>query len=149
MTTAGSVTIDRSALSLPSLIIGGTQTSQGIYLASDGLTAVSRTFSRLIAQSPDFHGGVAYSATLEPSALPMHVYAASSTTAGVKALLDSLTQAVQAQWSYDVTVAVDGTTQTWSCSPGDVTPDPWTAPFVDAHVLGISLSLPIDIPVPS
>lgn len=114
MTTV--VSIDRSSLSLAALTIDDT-TAAPYMLMVDGLGRPAITW-RLTSMpdSADAHGTEYIAAVKEQSSLPLRVMVRAGTSAALNTAVTDLEDALS-QFSYTVTVTVDGVAKTWSCSP--------------------------------
>lgn len=116
MTATASVSIDRSSLSLAALTIAGTSGST-YFLAGEGLgsPSISRR-NTYMPDNPFIHGSELIGSVKEQSSLPLTVQVQASDAAGLDTALSDLYDALD-QFSYSVTVTVDGVAKTWSCDP--------------------------------
>lgn len=144
MTAIGTVTIDRSGLSLSDLVID-TEGFGTYYVDKGGLGRVGRTPRETVATSSPFvHGQSRTSVVLEESTLSLavRVQAASSSAldAAVVALEDALFQFV-----YDVTVVVDGVTKVWTAYPATIDSTDGLVAFerVQAFHEDLAVSIPV------
>lgn len=144
MSARGTVTIDRSSLSLADLVID-TEGFSTYAVSVDGLGRVGKTPRETFADaSPFVHGQLRTAVVREESALTLLVTvngtSASDLATKVAALEDALDQFV-----YTVTVAVDGVSKAWTAYQattqsvdGLEKPERWAAFFDD-----LSISIPV------
>lgn len=117
MTTIAQVSIDRSSLSLGALVISSTPTDTYVLTGAGlGRPGISWRYTYAPA-NPYIHGSALLGAVKDQSSLPLEVLVQSNTAANLDAAIKTLTDALD-QFSYDVTVTVDGVAKTWSCDPG-------------------------------
>ena len=112
------VSIDRSSLpgTLSPLLV--TDDDATYRLTLDGLGEPGYTWrERLMPDSADVHGSELVAAVLERTSLPLEVIVMASSSAALKTAMTALRDAVW-QFSYPVTVTVDGQSETWAgCGP--------------------------------
>lgn len=140
MSTA-SVTFDRTSLSLGALVIN--DSSSTYRLTPDGLGDPAMTWR--LQQMPDseaIHGTEYTAASLQQSSLELEVIVMGTSAANLRVNRDALTAALS-QFTYDVTVTVDGVSDAWSCAPGS-----WAAGQVRHEMAAALLQiLKVSIPV--
>lgn len=138
-----SVTFTRAALSLPDLAVGD-HPGDGLWIGEDGVGAVGWDFRRTYA--PDsgwFSGKGLLAAVREASTLPLTVYAQAASSAELDALKAEL-EAAAAQWSYTVTVTVDGIATTYNCEPAIPQWGPVDSGMVRLHMARCQLVIPVN-----
>lgn len=115
-----SLTIDRASLSLSDLVIGNDPTGADFWIDS----TIYPQFSPRVTYAPDsayVAGKKLLAATLDAAVLPAVIYAQAATSAALATLRAELEAAVS-QFSYTVTLTVDGVAQSW---PADFTWPIW------------------------
>lgn len=141
-----SLTFDRSALELDDLVIDGDPFAGSFHLPEDGLEWPAFKFRYGYApESRDVPGRTLLAAVLDASSLPAVIYAHADTTAALKAAQAELEAAVS-QWSYDVTLTVDGQSWTWAADPSWPSWGPIDSGMVRARLSRASLVIPINPP---
>lgn len=146
MSSTASVTIARTALSLPDLVIN--DTSSTYRLTPDGLGEPGMTW-RLTAMpdSADTHGTEYIAGALEQTSLPLKVLVMGADAAAVRTARNALTAALS-QWDYTIAVVVDGQSATWSCAPGSWSlADGVQYAMVAAQLEVMTISVPV-YPIP-
>jgi hypothetical protein len=139
-----SVTFTRPIVGGGDLVITNDPTAGTMHLPEDWLVRPDFDFRRTYAPTGPFTPGQQIlSAVLEASTLPLVILCHSTTTALLRAAEATLTAAV-GQFAYDVTVTVDGQTETWAADPswphfGDV-----DSGMVAAHISRAVLTIPIN-----
>jgi hypothetical protein len=109
------VSIDRSSLTLAALVIADDGATY--QLTKDGLgePGISwRTTS--MPDSQDVHGSEPLSHVKEQTSIPLEVMVKAASSSALKTAVTALKKALS-QFSYPVTVTVDGVADTWSASP--------------------------------
>lgn len=146
MSTA-TVSIDRSALSLSPLVIADDGATYRLTERGLGRPGVTWRMGAM-PDSADVHGTEYISAAKEQSSLPLEVAVTASTTSALSAAVVALEAAVS-QFSYDVTVTVDGVGRTWSCGPASYASanGAFDAGMVAAHFDVLSITIPV-YPIP-
>ena len=138
------VTVTRTALSLPDLVITNDPQAGDFWLPEEGLQEPDGDYRiTYMPDHPDVHGKEKLSAVLEHDALPLVVYTKSTTGAGVRTNKNVLNAAF-GQWSYGITVNVDG--DSWGTFSADPHRPRWGAVdsgMVRAHLAKASLVVPI------
>lgn len=114
MTT--SVSFDRTALVLSPLVVGTFTPAATYWLPADGLSRADFTMRRTYAPDGDVPGKVKLQAVPDAGTLPLTVYVQADTSANLEAAMDELTDAAT-QWSYDITVTIDGVSHTYQADP--------------------------------
>lgn len=116
MSVTATVSIDRSSLSLSALTISSNST--GTYtLTENGLGRPAITArTHYASESPYFHGSTHVAVTKDQSALPLEVLVQAASSTALDTAINALDAALW-QFTYDVTVTVDGVAKVWSCSP--------------------------------
>lgn len=137
-----SVSIDRTSLSLSALVIND-YPGAGLWLPEDALQRPAKA-QRLTyaADSPFVHGSLLTSAVLLQSSLPMSVKAGAATTAALEDLMDEL-EAALFQFTYDVTVTVDGSPRVWRADPADIGWGTIDSGEVAARIATASVTIPV------
>ena len=144
MSTA-SASLDRSALGKAALSIF----PGGVYrFTPDGLgtPAVSWRIDKA-PDVPGVHGSEALAAAKEESSLPWTVLVMAASREGVGMAFDDLAEALD-QWSYPVTVTVDGASRTWQAGPANYSRGPILSAEQDAFLCTVTVSIPV-YPIPS
>lgn len=113
------VSIDRSALSLSPLVLSGTAGAQPLAVASYQEPAIMHRI-RYAPQSDYIHGSLALGSVLDHTLLQFDVFPdAAATESAARTALVTLRVALN-QFSYAVTVTINGVAETWRCDPGSV-----------------------------
>lgn len=146
MTAIGTVTIDRSGMpgSLAALAI--TTDNSGTYtLGQGGLGRVGRIpRATLATASPFVNGQARTSVVLDESSIALLVRVQSTTSSGLNTAVVAL-EAALFQFSYTVTVVVDGVTKVYDAYPATVqSTDGLTS---HERVIGFFEDLAVSIPV--
>ena len=111
-----SLTISRTSLSLADLVIDQDST-QPFWLPEDGLEEPDNDWRiNYMPDHPDVHGKEKLSAVLEHSAIPAVVYTKAADVATLAAQKAALAAAL-GQWSYTVTLNLNGATYAYSADP--------------------------------
>lgn len=143
--TAISVAFDRTTLSLSTLTV--TNTPGGTYwIPSEGTEwpKFARRKTRAPA-SPYLSGpGVLLAKVADGGTLPLTVYASGATTAALETAKDALQAAVD-QWSYTLTLTIDGTARAFiaECSDEEITWGEINPGMVRAKIARGSLVVPL------
>lgn len=112
-----SVSIDRSSLSLAALV--ATDNDATYRIAMDGLGEPGITWRKTsMPDSQDTHGTEYVSAVKEQTSIPLSVIVMAASSAALKTARDALFDALS-QFTYMVTVTVDGVAETWDAGPAD------------------------------
>src|SRR3954468_11821794 len=144
MTVLGTVTIDRSGMSLSDLVID-TDGFGTYYLDKAGLGRVGRTpRETFAAPSPFVHGQLRTAVGLEESALVIVVRVQAATSSALATAVAALEDALF-QFIYEVTVVVDGVTRVWTAAPAVVQSVDGLTAF--ERVTGFHEDLSISIPI--
>lgn len=115
MTT--SVSFDRSSLSLSPLVVGLYSLSATYFLAGDGVFRADFAMRRGYAPDSSYIPGKRLlTAVADAGTLPVVIYVQSDSTTDLQAAMDVLTTAAT-QWSYDVTLTIDGVAKTYQADP--------------------------------
>lgn len=139
-----SVTFTRAALSLPDLTIADNPFAASLWVPEDGVGAVGWDFRRTYAPDSGWQGGKGLLAAVrEASTLPLTIYATAATSAALATVKDSL-EAAAAQWSYTVTVTVDGVSESYNCEPAIPQWGPVDSGMVRAHMARCQLVIPVN-----
>lgn len=134
------VSVSRASLGLGTLSIPDFPVA-GLWIPEDGLTRPARAWARQTASSPLTHGSVVTRATLEQTSINLSVYAQGASTGALVALQDTL-EAAFAQFSYAVTITVDGSAKEYTCDPADVSWGELSAPEAKAFLSRATLTIP-------
>lgn len=137
------VTIDRSTLSLPDLVIGTNPASSDIYLPEDGLNRIDFDYRRTYADGSSYAPRALVAAILEPTNLQLVVYCHAATSAALATVEGTLTTALS-QWAYDVTVTIDGVSQTVTGEPTRPAFGAVESGMVKAFLSRATLSIPVN-----
>lgn len=141
-----SLTFDRSSLSLADLVISTHPNSGALYLPEGGVTrpVFSTRYTRTPQSAYEDGNGDLLAAVREATDLPVTIYAHGEDTAALEAAKAALEAAV-AQWSYDLTLTVDGAAVTYSAEILlDVPWGPVDSGLVRAHMAVASFSIPLN-----
>lgn len=142
-----SVTFDRSALELPPLVIGRLP-SAGVplWLPEDGVSEPDFAFRIFYAEDSAYvPGRQALAAVLDASTLPLVVKARGESGVALRAA-KGLLEAASSQWAYEVTVNIDGATQTFPADPCWPSWGRVDSGAVKAGIATASLSIPVNPP---
>lgn len=142
-----SVTFDRTALGLDPLVIGQLPTaSVPLWLPEDGLTEPDFNFRILYAEESAYlPGRQALAAVLDAASLPLVVKATGTSGTALRAA-KALLEAAASQWAYEVTVNIDGATQTFPADPAWPTWGAVDSGAVKGGIATCSLSIPVNPP---
>lgn len=135
-----SLTIDRSALTLPDLVIGN-DPSAGLWLPEDGFTRPGKAWNRTVVRSSFGHGAVQTRATLEQASINATIYAQGATTAALRTKQAELEDALF-QWIFSATITEDGQALTYECDCADVGWGEADSGMVRAHLARASVTIP-------
>lgn len=139
-----SVTFTRAALSLANLVIPDNPFSGDFHVPEDGVGAVDWDLRRGYAPDPAWRPGkTLLSYVREASSLPLVIYAHAATSAALATAKTEL-EAAALQWSYDVTVTVDGVTEVFHCEPAIPRWAPFDSGMVRAHMARCNLVIPVN-----
>jgi hypothetical protein len=144
------VSIDRTSLSLSALVIADASTPLATYvLTGSGLGRPAVTWRETYApDNPYISGRTLLGAVKEQSSLPLEVLVQASTSAALDTAVQELADAVW-QFSYDVTVTIDGLAKVWTCTPAAVAPSSGNEVAVKwlQHIDVLQLTIPV-YPIP-
>lgn len=145
MSTA-EVSIDRSSLSLAALVVSDDGATYQI--KQDGLTRPGITWRLTAApDSADVHGTEYVAAVKEQTSLPLDVIVKAASSAALDTACVALEDALS-QFSYPVTVTVDGVAKVWSSSPAAWSYSrPTDLAEVQQHFTVMTLTIPV-YPIP-
>ena len=136
-----SVTFERSGADL---VIPDNPFSGGLHIDEGGVGAVGWDFRRGYAPDPSWRGGkTLLSFVREATTLPLTIYAHAATSAALAAVKAEL-EAAAAQWSYDVTVTIDGVSEVFHCEPAIPQWGAADSGMVRAHLARASLVIPVN-----
>jgi hypothetical protein len=140
-----SLTFDRTSLSLPPLVVTSNPHGTTLHIPEDGLTWPAFGTRRTYApDSPHEPGRVLLAAVADATELPVTIYAHADTTAALEVAQAEL-EAACAQWSYDLTLTVDGAAHVYRAEI--VLGVPWgpiDSGMVRAHMARTSFSIPLN-----
>lgn len=144
--TTFSVTFDRTSLSLGDLVAGAPSSSSDYWLPSAGISwpKFSRRKTRAPAP-PHIAGDGALLARVAGMGLfPLTVYATGDTTAEVETAKAALQAAVD-QWTYDLTLEVDGVSQSFTaeCVEDEIDWGEIDSGMVRAHICRGTVNIPL------
>ena len=140
--TVWQVTFDRSSLSLPDLVISSTPGGT-FWLPEDGFARPARALRKTYAPDSAYASGRQLLAAVEDAAeVPLTIYAQASSAALLEAAVNELEEAL-GQWSYDLTVAVDGQARTYHA---EIVRPAWfqDSGMVKAHMARATVSVPVN-----
>jgi hypothetical protein len=138
------VTITRAALSLADLVINDHPGDGSLYVPEDGVGAVGWDFRRTYAPDSGWQSGKGLLAAVrEASTLPLTIYAHASTSAALATAKATL-EAAASQWAYDVTVTVDGVSETYHAEPAIPQWGALDSGMVHAHLARCQLVIPVN-----
>jgi hypothetical protein len=149
MTAIGTVSIDRSSLSLSPLVID-TDGFSTYYVDAKGLGRVGKTPRETFAtDSPYINGRTRTAVVLEESALPLGVRVQASSSSALNTAVTALEDALW-QFVYTVTVTVDGVVKVWTAYPATIQSADGLLAFerVTSFHEDLSISIPV-YPVPA
>lgn len=114
------ITIDRTSLELPPLVLSGAPGSElGI---TDYTEPAEQTRVEYAPQSRIVHGATSIGAALQQTILPFSFLTLVDTETESRALVAQVRAAVAQTPTFQVTVSVsDAPDETWTCDPGSVT----------------------------
>lgn len=140
-----SLTFDRTSLSLAPLVITDNPHGTTLHLPEDGLVWPAFGTRRTYApDSPHEAGRVLLAAVADATEIPVTIYAHGDTTTALNAAKAELEAAV-AQWSYGLTLTVDGATHIYRAEIVlDVPWGPIDSGMVRAHMARTSFSIPLN-----
>ena len=140
-----SLTIDRTSLSLPPLVITNNPFGTTLHLPEDGLVwpafGTRRTYAPDSAYVP---GKALLAAVRDATEIPVTIYAHGDSGAATDAAKAELEDAL-AQWSYDLTLTVDSVAHVYRAEI--VLGVPWgpvDSGMVRAHLASASFSIPLN-----
>lgn len=139
-----SLTITRASLSLGNLVIDD-DPAASLWISGVGEPAFDFRYG-YAPDSAHIPGSTLLSAVLEMSSLPVTIYARAASSAALETLRNEVRAAVS-QFSYTVTLTVDGIASSFSADP--VWPHwQWAedSGMVAAHMASTSLSIPVNPP---
>ena len=140
-----SASFDRTALSLPALTITETPGVGSFWFPEDGNEWPRFSRRKEYAPNVRYLGGRTLLARVsDVGTLPLNVYAQASTGSALDALKAAL-QATVDQWTYDLTLTVDGVSATYTaeCVDDDIAWGEITAGMVKAHMVRGSFAVPL------
>lgn len=143
---SATVTLDRTSLSLPPLeITGSAPDTSGLFLdGSVGL--LEPAFDVRATYAPDSNyvpGTQLLTAVLGASTLPLAVVAMGASAAGLATVKAELETAVW-QFSYDVTLTVNGQPRTWSAGPCWPAWAELSSALADQHLARTAVVIPVN-----
>lgn len=140
MTTL-SVTFSRDGADLT---FTNTRPAVGFWLPENGVGVIDRDLRKTYAPDSAYvPGKVLLAAVSEASAVPLTVYAGAASSAALQAYRAEL-EAAASQWSYDLTVTVDGVASTYNA---EISLPVWNAldsGMVAAHMARCQLVIPVN-----
>jgi hypothetical protein len=111
------VSIDRTSLSLSAL--AATNDGATYQIAQDGLGDPGITWRKsTMPDSDDIHGSEYVAAAKEQTSIPLEVIVKAASSSALKTARDALFAALS-QFTYTVTVTVDGVSDVWTAGPAD------------------------------
>lgn len=144
------VSIDRTSLALPPLLIADAGDLAATYvLTGSGLGRPAITWRETRApEHPDMHGSLLLRAVKEQSSLPLEVIVQADTAADLDAAVQALADAVW-QFSYNITVTIDGGAKVWAATPAALAPSSGNEDAAKwlLHVDVLTITIPV-YPIP-
>lgn len=144
MADIGSVSVDRTGLSLSALVIG-TEGFGSYLIDRGGLGRVGRTPRETLATpSPWVHGQLRTAVVLEESSLPLVVRVNGTSSSDLNTKVAALEAALY-QFVYGVTVVVDGVTKVYTAYPATIQSTDALVAFerVTSFHEDLSISIPV------
>ena len=144
MAALGSVSIDRTSLSLSALVID-TDGFGTYYVDAAGLGRVGRTWRETTAAASPFVDGVLVTdSVLDDAALALVVRVQAADTAALDTAVTAL-EAALSQFTYPVTVVMDGVTKVWTARPATIQTTDALIDFerVTNHIEDLSILIPV------
>lgn len=141
MTT--SITFDRTALTLSPLVVGAYSSTATYFLAADGISRPGFTMRRTYAPDGDIAGKQLLSAVADQGPIQLNIYVQADTTADLQTAIDDL-EAASTQWSYDLTVTIDGVARTYQADPEFPQWGQVDAGMVRAFMAHASITVPVN-----
>jgi len=135
-----SLTVDRSGLSLGALVFSTFDT--GYWLPEDGISYPAKRWRKEYVDSRNLHGSMLVRATLEQSAVAGTVYIKADTAAGLKTRRDEV-EAAFGQFFYNVMIADDSGSVTYSADPADVDWGDVDSGMAAALIARASVNIPV------
>lgn len=127
-----------------SLTVTDTVPTAGFWLPEDGVGQIARDIRRTYATDSAYYPGKVLLAAVEDAGtVPLTIYAQAATSAALQTLRDQL-EAAALQWSYDLTITVDGVAKTYNA---ELAMPVWTAldsGMARAHIDRCALSIPVN-----
>jgi hypothetical protein len=138
-----SITIDRTALSLPDLVITGDSTGADFHLPEDGIGRPNFAMRRGYAPTSRLISGQQLlSAVADVGSLSLRIYAHGTSTADLDVNRAALTAALT-QWAFQLTLTVDGSAETYWCDPEFPTWGPVDSGEVAAFMSIATITVPV------
>lgn len=141
MIEQASATISRDGLSLPDLVADG---RSGTYSVRSGFALPAGVWRRSYATSPYVHGRLLTGAVLEQTEIPLPIRVDANTAAVLAQRVKALINAIS-QFTYTLTLDLDGEVTSWTCEPADYTPGGDT--YFKGHYAGYRQHVGLTIPV--
>lgn len=139
------VALDRTSLGLtPLTVTGSAPAGDGYFLTQGGITLPA--FDVRATYAPDsayVAGSQLLAAVLAASTLPLVVAAQASTSTALADLQATLATALW-QFTYQLTLTVDGVATTWEAGPCWPNWGELTSPFVEVHMATANLAIPVN-----
>lgn len=137
-----SVTVERTLLELPALVIPGYPTA-GLWIPEDGLGSPAQTWRRTKATSPFMHRSVQTRAVLEDADVRLTVCVQAATTAARKTLQAEVEAAFH-QALFDLTITEDGEGTVYPVVCADLTWNDFDSGMTRAHLSRAVITAPLD-----
>jgi hypothetical protein len=139
-----SVTFDRASLSRADLVITDNPFAGGFHIPEDGVGDPQFAMRRTLAdESSIVNGRILLASAVDLGTMLLRVYAHGDSSADVAARKEELAAATS-QWSYDLTVTVDGVARTYAAQPELPNWGPIDSGMVKAHMAVCSIVIPIN-----
>lgn len=139
-----SVTFSRTSLSLPDLVIGGDPNASNFHLPEDGADRPNMLMRRTYAPDSAYVGGrQMLAAVRDAGSIPLVIYVHATTAALLETAKDEL-EAATSQWTYDLTLTVNGQARTWAADPELPTWGALDSGMVKAHLARASIVIPLN-----
>lgn len=136
------LTLGRDALSLADLVIDGDPFAGDYHLPEDGLAWPDLSLRKIYTSESATAPRQLLGYVPEPGVIPAVVYVHGDTTSDVFAAMAVL-EAALTQWSYDVTITLDGSSRAYVGEPVLPTWGPIDAGMVRARMSRCTVQIPV------
>lgn len=117
--------------------------SEGFWLPEDGVGQIVRDLHKTYGPDSSYVRPPLLAVVEYAGEIPLTIYARAATSAALQALRDELEDAAL-QWSYDLTLAIDGVTRTYNAEIAMPVWAPFDSGHVRAHLDRCSLVIPVN-----